>query len=519
MATAIKAAEVISIVEMDVEKQDEKKSEILNKLAKVPVETHHDIVETLGAVDTVLTSGEKRPGEVLRRAGAETLNKVSQNILSIVNPTVNEKVSVEKQAELALVVAGKLLHMRKKPSVDANLETEKGVPTDSFSHETSKLVQSSLTTVAQALLKNKVTDEIINLTTPHIEVKAWKVKQNKTVGEKLEFRGVELELPEGLGGNANETVELSAVVTDINPEIDDDAVYASPFLDVKVKTPPGVPKKPIVLRFKRTKKVSLGKDSNNVALINMHGEARCVLYSKSPRRYGWRVLMGDFTGTVRVPTRGVARVKLVPEKMHNVLNNNLKMVFRIGKSKLGTECWPKELYSSRSGLFFTTKSPGPVKDNDDKDQLWIENSRSRDASLKLDLAVAYNNNTFVNATQVCDEKLAYADDAKPMPVKFVLRMTQMAGQCAVYDEVQRRFIPNPNCQPIPEVDSIVCICHGTSLHTTVSMPPTNTIDFTDIQIDLVSNAVPFIFVVVLLVAYFLLYGMAWLADIIDEKRM
>lgn len=142
---------------------------------------------------------------------------------------------------------------------------------------------------------------------------------------------MELELPEGLGGEGNETVEMSAVVTDINPEIDDPAVYASPFLDVKVKTPVGVPKKPIVLRFKRNEKVSLGKDSNNVALINMHGDARCVMYSLSPRLYGWRVLMGEFTGTVRVPTGGIARVNLVPERMNNILTNNLKMVFRVGK--------------------------------------------------------------------------------------------------------------------------------------------------------------------------------------------
>lgn len=121
-----------------------------------------------------------------------------------------------------------------------------------------------------------------------------------------------------------------------------------------------------------------------------------------------------------------------------------------------------------------------MRDTNKKEELWIENSRSRDVSLKMDLAVAYNNNTIVNITQICDEKLAYADDAQPIPVNVTLRMTQMAGQCAVYDEVQRRFIPNPNCQPIPEVDSIVCICFGTSLHTTVSMPPTNAVDFTDL---------------------------------------
>lgn len=121
VATAIKAAEVISIVESDVEEQEKVKGEILTKLAEVPVSTHHDVVETLGAVDTVLTSGDTTPGDVLKRAGAETLSKVSQSILDIANPTVNEKESVEKQAELALVVAGKLLHMRETPSGDANL--------------------------------------------------------------------------------------------------------------------------------------------------------------------------------------------------------------------------------------------------------------------------------------------------------------------------------------------------------------------------------------------------------------
>lgn len=55
--------------------------------------------------------------------------------------------------------------------------------------------------------------------------------------------------------------------------------------------------------------------------------------------------------------------------------------------------------------------------------------------MKMDLAVAYNNNTLVNNTQVCDEELAYADDAKPLPVNVTIRMTQMAGQCAVYDDV------------------------------------------------------------------------------------
>lgn len=51
------------------------------------------------------------------------------------------------------------------------------------------------------------------------------------------------------------------------------------------------------------------------------------------------------------------------------------------------------------------------------------------------------------------------------------------------------------------------------------MPPTNAVDFTDIQIDLVSNVVPFIFVVVLMVTFFLLVGSAWMVDVIDEKRM
>lgn len=144
---------------------------------------------------------------------------------------------------------------------------------DTDTHVSDNL-QKTISSISEVLLVKREPGEVVNVSTPQIEVKAWKTTSNETVGQTLEFRNVVLELPEGVGEGE---VSVSAVATSINPQLADTKEYSSSFISVSTqgKTQDTL-KPPLVFRFTRTKNVSLEEGSPNVALFNLSGNAYCV---------------------------------------------------------------------------------------------------------------------------------------------------------------------------------------------------------------------------------------------------
>lgn len=88
----------------------------------------------------------------------------------------------------------------------------------------------------------------------------------------------------------------------------------------------------------------------------------------------------------------------------------------------------------------------------------------------------------------------------------------------MYDEEEKEFKPDNNCNAFPDISHITCRCIGASTHSTVVLPFTNKIDFHMIFKRLAANRTPLILMITLVVIFFILTAMALLMDYLDQKR-
>lgn len=93
----------------------------------------------------------------------------------------------------------------------------------------------------------------------------------------------------------------------------------------------------------------------------------------------------------------------------------------------------------------------------------------------------------------------------------------MSGQCVVYDEHRKGFIPDGNCRAFPSATFISCRCDGASLHTTLVVPSTNQIHFELVNIAV--NPLPLIFFLTLFSVFLVLCVLAFLQDRKDQRKL